>query len=48
MEDQIKEIQNQILELAYKLSTINNFCIELENRLKDLEYEVTYGKGFYE
>lgn len=48
MEDLIKEMQNQIFELTYKLSTINNFCIELENRLKDLEYEVTYGKGFYE
>lgn len=48
MENEIKEIQNQILELTYKLSTINNFCIELENKLKDLQYEVTYGKGFYE
>lgn len=48
MEYLIKEIQNQIIELTYKLSTINNFCIELENKLKDLEYEVTYGKGFYE
>lgn len=48
MEYQIKEMQNQILELAYKLSTIHNFCIELENRLKDVEYEVTYGKNYYE
>ena len=48
MEDLIKEMQNYIIELAYKLSTINNFCIELENRLKALEYKVTYGKGFYE
>ncbi|MDU4892367.1 MAG: hypothetical protein E6344_18770 [Clostridium sp.] len=46
MENEIKEMQNQILELTYKLSTINNFCIELENKLKDLQYEVTYGKGF--